>query len=82
MKVLSYLAEHPLAQDTLEGIVEWWLLEQQIQHWTPNVEAALASLIKQKLVLERKGQDRRSHYRLNRRKLKAIRKSLQADGAS
>ena len=29
--VLQYLAEHPRAMDTLEGIAEWWIARQQIR---------------------------------------------------
>jgi hypothetical protein len=68
-EILAYLEEHPLAQDTLEGIVEWWLLQQNIQRSTRKVEAALADLVKQGLLLEYEGQDQRRHYRLNPRKV-------------
>jgi hypothetical protein len=29
--VLSYLAEHADAMDTIEGIAEWWIARQQIR---------------------------------------------------
>lgn len=29
--ILGYLAEHPRAMDTLEGIAEWWLMRQQVR---------------------------------------------------
>ena len=75
-EILAYLAEHPRAQDTLEGIAEWWLLEQEIKRWTAQVRAALAELVAQGLVLERKGKDGQIHYHLNRRQLGVIRARL------
>ena len=30
-EILACLIDHPNARDTLDGIVEWWLLEQQIK---------------------------------------------------
>ena len=78
-EILAYLSEHPRAQDTLEGIVEWWLLNQEVQQWTTRVEAVLSELVTKGLVLERKDQDQRSHYRVNARKLREIRKSLGED---
>jgi hypothetical protein len=70
--VLAYLAEHHNAQDTLEGIVEWWLVEQSIRHRTATIETALSGLIERKYLVRRKGIDARVRYRLNRRKLKEI----------
>ena len=74
--ILGYLAEHPEAQDTVEGIVEWWLLEQQIKRETANVKKALAELLSKGLILERRGKDSRTHYRIDRRKYKEIRALL------
>src|ERR1043165_7904527 len=59
--VLAYLSEDPLAQDTLEGVVEWWLLQQQVLRGTTTVEAVLTKLVSEGLLLERKDQDQRSH---------------------
>ena len=71
-EILSYLAQHPGAQDTIEGIVGWWLLERRIKHQTVSVKAALAGLIGEGLVIERKGRGARSVYRINRRRMKTI----------
>lgn len=64
--VLSYLIEHPDAQDTLEGIVEWWLVEQKIKQQTVTVREVLDDLVKRQYLVESKGMDSRSRYRINR----------------
>ena len=64
--VLDYLAAHPEAQDTLEGIIEWWLEEQQIIRQTSKVKDALDDLVARGLIVERKGHDARTFYRINR----------------
>ena len=40
-KILSYLAMHPHAGDTLEGIAHWWLEQQQIEVLVDEVASAL-----------------------------------------
>jgi hypothetical protein len=70
--ILAYLVEHPHAQDTLEGIVQWWLLEQEIARRTLEVKATLDQLVEQGLVVARRGADERVRYQINRRKAKAI----------
>jgi hypothetical protein len=74
--ILAYLADHPQAQDTVEGIVEWWLLEQRIKRATTQVKAAVAQLAAEELVIPREGTAGRIYYRLNRRKLHDIRRIL------
>lgn len=74
--ILAYLTEHPKAQDTLEGIVEWWLLDQVIQRWSNRVKEALGDLVVQGLVVERKTRDGRIHYRINKQKRHEIRELL------
>ena len=70
--ILAYLVDNPDAEDTVEGIVEWWLLEQRIKNRTARVKEALAELVSKRLIIERKGQDTRSRYRINRRKSREI----------
>lgn len=71
-EILAYLADHPSAQDTLEGVVEWWLLEETIKDRTERVKEAIDDLVSKRLLLERKGKDERTHYRINRRRVRAI----------
>jgi hypothetical protein len=78
-QVLGYLTEHTGAQDTLEGIVEWWLLEQRIIQQTAEVQEVLADLTARNLLVETRAADGRVHYRANRRKAKAIRELLRRD---
>ena len=71
-EILAYLVDHPRAQDTLEGIVEWWLLERQIKFQTARVKEALINLVAKGLILEKKGPDSKIHYRINQSKYKEI----------
>lgn len=66
-QLLDYLAEHPNAEDTLEGIAEWWLLEWRIRNYVPKVREALESLVEKGKVETRKV-GRKTLYRLSRKK--------------
>ena len=67
-EILAYLAQNPDAQDTLPGIVEWWLLDQGIRIRTAEVTAAIDQLVNDGLVLARTRKDSQTHYQINRRK--------------
>ena len=73
-KILAYLVENPKAQDTLEGIVEWWLLEREIKFETARVKKALSDLVARGLILEKKGSNSQRHYHINKHKYKEIQK--------
>jgi hypothetical protein len=75
-EILGYFASRPDAQDTLEGIVEWWLLEQKISVQSARVKEALAGLVAEGLIIERQAGESRSLYKLNRRRLKTVLKKL------
>lgn len=72
--ILDYLLKHPDAQDTLAGIAEWWLPEEQITTRLAVVKDALDQLVAKTLVLERQGKDQQTHYRINGQRLKEIEK--------
>ncbi len=63
--ILGYLAEHPRAMDTVEGIAEWWVLRQQARLALHSVACALRQLTECG-VLEQVGTGPASRYRLAR----------------
>ncbi len=73
-EILAYLVGNPKAQDTLAGIVEWWLLERQIKFQTARVKKALSEFVAKGLILEHEGLDSQTHYRINQSKCKEIQK--------
>jgi hypothetical protein len=73
-EILAYLVDHPKAQDTLEGIVNWWLLERAIKFQEAQVKKALAELVARELILEKKESNSQIHYRINQSKYKQIKK--------
>jgi hypothetical protein len=75
-QILTYLIEHPEAHDTLEGIVEWWLLERAIKFQTARVKEALSELVSKGLILEKKRSDSQTHYRINQARYKKIQELL------
>lgn len=67
-QILAYLHANPDAQDTLEGIIEWWLLDQNIKRQSERVRQALAQLTARGLIVARMGTDSRVHYGIDRSK--------------
>jgi hypothetical protein len=63
--IFAYLLEHPQAQDTLEGIAQWWLMEQRIKQVISEVKSAIEELVHEGLVLEQEGADGQARYRIN-----------------
>ena len=75
-EILAYLADHPEAQDTLEGIVHWWLLAQRITRAKTQVKTALEQLIAKQFVIAHQRPSGQVIYRVNRTKLRSIRRLL------
>ena len=65
-RILEYLKAHPAAQDTVRGILDWWLLKQRIEESMAHVEAAVASLIAKGKLTAHTGPDGQVHYRIRR----------------
>jgi hypothetical protein len=65
-QILGYLREHPEAQDTLEGIMVWWVSERAIKKWLPETRRALAALVAQEYVAKHLGAGGGTFYHLNR----------------
>ncbi|MFL6335458.1 MAG: hypothetical protein ACJ754_19265 [Pyrinomonadaceae bacterium] len=78
--ILRYLMKHARAQDTIEGISEWWLLEQDIGRRTAEVKEAVAALVSDGLIIESRNNDARPLYRINRRRYRQIQARLREGG--
>ena len=64
--ILNYLRQNPEAQDTFEGIVNWWLPDQQHQQSRATIKEALDRLLAAGLIREHKGTDGQISYRVMR----------------
>ncbi len=64
-EILQYLLRHPAAEDTIEGIVHWWLVEERLFQAMSQVRGALAQLHQEGLVISRTLTDGRVLYRLD-----------------
>jgi predicted transcriptional regulator len=73
---LSYLIEHPDSSDTLEGIAQWWLLEQRIKPRIAMVKEAVDELVGMGLILQCQTQSSQIYYRVNPRSNEKIKKIL------
>lgn len=74
--ILRYLSEHSEARDTLEGIVQWWLLEENIQRTVREVREVVSSLVEESLLIEVRTKNSRPHYRLNPEKRNQVHRLL------
>jgi hypothetical protein len=78
-EILRYLLRHPDAQDTLQGISEWWLLEERIMRKYAEVEAALEGLVNVGFVLEKRVANVGTLYCLNKIKRNQIEKVIDSE---
>ncbi len=76
-EILDYLVRHPRAQDTVDGIADWWLLEQRLRTVVDQVTRALEALEALGFVTSSTGADGRRVYRFNRRREAAARAWLE-----
>lgn len=80
--ILSYLLTHTAAEDTVEGIVEWWLLEEKIKRRTKEVQRVLEEMVNERLIVARESKDLKVHYRINKRNMNKIRELLGSESAN
>ena len=78
-EILNYLTDHPDSRGTLDEIVEWWLLEQEIKRQMSVVKEAVKELLERDFILEEKRKNSRVYYRLNQKKSEEIAPLLKKD---
>ncbi len=64
-EVLQCFARFPKRHDTLQGIAQWWLLENRIEWAVAEVQAALDELVIRGLVIAWRTGDGQTRYKVN-----------------
>lgn len=64
-EILDYLARHPEAQDTLDGILHWWVLDACVKTWAPRITETVAKLVEQGFLEEKPSPDGRKFYHVS-----------------
>lgn len=65
-EILDYLARHPNAQDTIDGILHWWLLDACIRKWEPRIAETVARLVEEGFLEMKSSDDGHVLYRVSR----------------
>lgn len=77
--ILDYLIDHPHAQDTLSGIVDWWVMESYIKWSTEEARKVIDDLVGRGLLIEEEGVAGEPRFRLDQKRLEEIRKQLKTE---
>jgi hypothetical protein len=64
-EILDYLARQPGAQDTIEGILHWWVLDSCIRTWTPKISKTVEQLVERGLLEEKPSSDGKIFYHIS-----------------
>lgn len=64
-QILAYLVKHPDAQDTLEGIMQWWLVHQEVHYRRELILKALDDLVQKELIIMRTPDSSSPRYQAN-----------------
>jgi len=68
-EILDYLARQPGAQDTIEGILHWWVLDSCIRDWAPKIAETVAHLVEKGFLEEKRSPDGKIFYYVSPRYL-------------
>lgn len=71
--IISYLAEHPHSNDTLQGVTQWWLLAESATWSRAEIQEGLDKGVEKGLILQTRGGDGQVRYSLMPGKFPEIR---------
>jgi hypothetical protein len=72
-EILDYLARHPDAQDTIDGILHWWVLDSCIRKWSPTIAETVAQLVERGFLEMKPSADGHVFYRVSHQYLATLR---------
>jgi len=72
-EILDYLALQPDAQDTIDGILHWWVLDSCIRGWAPKIAETVAQLVENGFLEQKPSSDGRIFYHVSPRYLSTLR---------
>jgi len=75
-EILDYLARHPEAQDTIDGILHWWVLDACIRKWAPKIAETVAQLVDRGFLEERSSAGGQVFYRASSHYLATLQQRL------
>lgn len=78
-EILDYLARHPDAQDTIEGILHWWVLDTCIRNWAPKITETVAQLVERGFLEQESSSDGHVFYRASTQYLATLQSHSPAD---
>jgi hypothetical protein len=76
LRILRYLDEHPDARDTVNGVIERWIIEQCIREEKGKVLETLREMVAQGVLLEHRRKNAEEQFSINREKRDQIRDLL------
>jgi hypothetical protein len=71
-EILDYLARQPGAQDTIDGILHWWVLDSCIRSWAPKIAETVAQLVEQGFLEKKPSPDGQTFYHVSSRYLSRL----------
>jgi hypothetical protein len=71
-EILDYLARQPGAQDTIDGILHWWVLDAYIQKWAPKIAKTVEQLVERGFLEEKQSPDGKIFYHVSPRYLSTL----------
>jgi hypothetical protein len=79
LEILDYLTRHPDAQDTIDGILHWWVLEAYIRTWAPKITEAVTQLVERGFLEQKPSSDGHVFYRVSPQYLATLQKHRPRD---